>query len=65
MRGNEGLKHTVDTIDLDQIFLYGLLITRTTPAESGSVGTNASEADIGRLWYVDAEDVDELGDRFP
>jgi hypothetical protein len=62
---NRRAVHTVNTIDLDQIFLYSFIVARPAPAERGSIRANASETDIGGLGNIDAEDVDELGNGFP
>lgn len=53
------------SVDLNQISLYGSSARRPSPAESSCVGAYASKRDIRRLGDIDAEDVDELGDRFP
>lgn len=55
----------MNTIDLNQIFLYSFIVVGSAPAESGSIRANASQTDIRRLGDIDAEDIDKLGDGFP
>lgn len=48
----------MNAIDLYSIFLYRSVTGRASPAQSSRIGSDASKGNIGRLRYIDAEDID-------
>ena len=56
---------TMNAIDLDSVFLHRSVAIRSSPAQGGSVGSNASKRHVGRLRHVDPENVNEVRDGFP
>lgn len=55
----------MNTINLYGVFLHRAIAGRAGPAESGSIGSNASKRYVGGFRDIDPEDIDEVGDRFP
>lgn len=66
VEGSPGWREpTIDSIDLYQILLDRAVIRRFGPGESSSICSDTSKRDIGGFGNVNAEDVDQLGHRFP
>lgn len=55
----------MNTINLYRVFLHRTIAGRGGPAESGSIGSNASKRYVGGFRDIDPEDIDEVGDGFP
>jgi len=58
-------KLTIYAIHLYEKLLDRAIARRSSPIQSGSIGTDTGERNIGGLWNINTKNADEVGCRLP
>jgi hypothetical protein len=61
----QSVVRTMNPVNVYQISLHRSIMSRSSPAKRGGIGTYAGQGHVWRLGDIDAEYTDQIGDRFP